>query len=87
MTLNILGTEYNVIFKDYTDEEYFALKGIDGYCNNYTKEIVVCNLKTYDEWRVILEQMVKGFELLSSDRVKSNDEEQLEKDTLILFGE
>lgn len=43
--------------------------------------------KTYDEWKVILEQMVKGFELLSSDRIKSDDEEQLEKDTLKLFGE
>lgn len=44
-------------------------------------------LKTYDEWKTILEQMVKGFELLSSDRIKSNDEEQLEIDALKLFGE
>ena len=42
---------------------------------------------SYDQWVDILEKMVKGFDLLSSDRIKTDDEEQLEKDALKLFSE
>ena len=43
--------------------------------------------ETYEEWRNILEQMVKGFELLASDRIKADDEIELEKKALQLFSE
>lgn len=42
---------------------------------------------SYEEWIKILENMVKGFELLSSDRIKTEDEEVLEREALKLFGE
>lgn len=39
----------------------------------------------FDEWKEILEKMVKGFELLSLDRIKTIDEEQIEQEALDLF--
>lgn len=40
---------------------------------------------TEEEWKNILDKMVKGFELISSDRIKSKDEEELEYEALDLF--
>ena len=40
----------------------------------------------YNEWENILKQMVDGFELISSDRMKTKDEDELEKKTLELFS-
>ena len=39
----------------------------------------------FDEWVSILERMVKGFELLSSDEVKTNDEYVIIEEALDLF--
>lgn len=46
-SVNVLGTEYRVLFKN--DEEVCADMGVEigdcgGYCNAYTKEIVIANL-------------------------------------------
>lgn len=42
---------------------------------------------TQEEWNDILKRMVNGFELLSSDRMKSDEEAQLEDDALDLFAQ
>lgn len=49
-TINILGTPYKIIVKNYDEDEAFDRRSIDGYCDSYTKEIVVCNMKTYKGW-------------------------------------
>lgn len=40
-----------------------------------------------EQWNYILNKMVKGFELLSNDNIKSEDEEKLEKEAWKLFSE
>lgn len=47
MKLNILGTEYSVSVKKYDEDEVFARRSIDGYCDSWTKQIVVCDVGTY----------------------------------------
>lgn len=50
MKVNILGTEYEIIVKAYDEEKSFKERGIDGYCDYYSKVIVVCDLNTNDKW-------------------------------------
>lgn len=50
MTVNILGTEYKIIVKKYDEDEAFARRSIDGYCDSFTKTIVVCDMNTYKGW-------------------------------------
>ena len=50
MKVNILGTEYTIIVKKYDEDEAFERRHIDGYCDGYTKEIVVCDMHTYKGW-------------------------------------
>lgn len=40
---------------------------------------------TYEEWEDILDQMLKGFELMSSDSIKTEDEEKIIDKSLDLF--
>lgn len=49
-TVNILGTRYLIRVRDYDDEEAFKRSSICGYCDAYTKEIVVCDMHTYKGW-------------------------------------
>ena len=42
MTITVLGTEYTILFKNRIDDS--GLDGYNGYCNCFTKEIVVCDL-------------------------------------------
>lgn len=46
-SVNILGTEYNVKIKKYDEDEIFAKDSVDGYCDIYEKEIVICEMSTY----------------------------------------
>lgn len=48
--INILGTEYSISIKSHEEDEAFARLKIDGYCDGFTKQIVICNLHTYDAW-------------------------------------
>ena len=48
--INVLGTEYQIIKKAYADEPTFAEKHIDGYCDSFQKQIVYCDLDTFDRW-------------------------------------
>ena len=50
MTVNILGTPYEIIVKKYDEEEAFDRRSIDGFCDGYAKEIVVCDMHTYKGW-------------------------------------
>lgn len=50
MTVNILGTDYEIIVKKYEDDEAFERNKICGYCNGYTKTIVVCDMATNKGW-------------------------------------
>ena len=50
--VNILGTEYTITFKG--DEEVCAVMGVEvgdcgGYCNEYSKLIVIANLDKCDD--------------------------------------
>lgn len=47
MTVNILGTEYKIVKKRYDEEEAFARRSIDGFCDSFTKQIIVCDMHTY----------------------------------------
>lgn len=46
----ILGTEYIIKMKKYTEDEAFDRRSISGYCDNCKKEIVVCDMTTYKGW-------------------------------------
>lgn len=50
MKVNILGTDYEIIVKKYDEEEAFARRSIDGFCDPYTKRIVLCDMSTYKGW-------------------------------------
>lgn len=50
MTVNVLGTEYSITVKKYEDDEAFQRLSIDGYCDGFTKQIVVCDMATYKGW-------------------------------------
>ena len=47
MKANILGTEYEVLYKNYNDEPYFEKYSCDGYCDSVTKQIVLCTANTH----------------------------------------
>lgn len=45
--INVLGTEYEVVFRDYNSLGIFKDQSIDGYCDSILRKIVVCNIATY----------------------------------------
>ena len=45
--VNILGTAYTIDVKAYNDDPAFTERSIDGYCDNLTKKIVVCDMDTW----------------------------------------
>ncbi len=49
MMINILGTYYTVIVKKHDEDPQFEHN--DGYCSSFAKEIVICDLKSRDEWK------------------------------------
>ncbi len=50
MKINILGTEYTITVKKYGDDEAFERRSIDGYCDSWTKQIVICDMSTCKGW-------------------------------------
>lgn len=48
--INILGSFYDLIIKKYDEDEDFEKRSISGYCNSYSKKIVICDMKTYKGW-------------------------------------
>ena len=51
MTVNILGTPYEIIVKKYNEDDCFKERSIDGYCDGFSKEIVVCDMATNEDWK------------------------------------
>lgn len=47
MKVKVLGTGYDIVFKDYKDDLLFKERDIDGYCDDVDKNIVVCNMKSH----------------------------------------
>lgn len=43
MTVNILGTEYKIYFRNEKDDDLLDGKGRDGYTDMSAHEIIVCN--------------------------------------------
>ena len=58
MTVNILGTPYEIIVKKYDEDETFERRSIVGFCDGYVKEIVVCDMHTYKGWENEAEKTV-----------------------------
>ena len=58
MTVNILGTPYEIIVKKYDEEEAFERRSIAGFCDGYVKEIVVCDMHTYKGWEQEAEKTI-----------------------------
>lgn len=59
MTVNVLGTQYTVEVKKYDDDTTFSEKSWSGYCSDYAKQIVICDMSTHKEFldSTNLEQM------------------------------
>lgn len=49
-TANILGAEYKIIKKSYGEEPAFCKNHICGYCDHFQKQIVYCDLDTFERW-------------------------------------
>lgn len=49
-SINVLGTNYEIIVKKCDDDKAFQQKNICGYCDAYLKQIVVCDPKTFAGW-------------------------------------
>ena len=71
MTLDILGTPYQVRYSDYDDTPFFKQHSCGGYCDANNKVIAVCNMKTYpsfeeesDEVLRIVEKEVLRHEII-----------------------
>ncbi len=47
MKLSILGTEYEVIRKNYADDPYFEAHGCNAYCDKLGKQLVICSADTH----------------------------------------
>lgn len=50
MNVNVLGTEYKISVKRYDEDETFTRESFVGYCDGYTKEIVICDMSTCKGW-------------------------------------
>ncbi len=50
LSINVLGTRYGVTVKSYDDDEGFKKSDIGGYCDTTNKEIVICDMTTFDGW-------------------------------------
>lgn len=51
MTVNVLGTEYTIIVKEYGEDKTFERYNANGYCSGIEKEIVLCDMATYPDWK------------------------------------
>lgn len=47
MKIDILGTDYEVAYKEYGEEPLFAKQSIDGYCDDVEKVLCIGRLHTF----------------------------------------
>ena len=50
MRVEVLGPYYKIIIKQYEEDSAFERRSIGAYCNGLTKEIVLCDMKSYKGW-------------------------------------
>lgn len=50
MVISILGTDYTIIEKTYSEDPSFYAKGLCGYCDYRKHLIVICDPKSYPGW-------------------------------------
>ena len=48
--VHVLGTEYEIVGRDYDDDPVFSENSWDGYTDSAENTIVYCNMKTYPGW-------------------------------------
>lgn len=61
MTVNVLGTPYEIITKKYTEDDLFKDQECDGYCVGATHKIVLCDLHSLDRWKNEAEETINEF--------------------------
>ena len=47
MRISVLGVEYEITKRKYDEDPFFAEKSYDGYCSEYGKKIVYCDMHTF----------------------------------------
>lgn len=48
--INILGSTYKIVIRDYDQDEFFKKDNLGGYCDVVLKCIVICNIGTRPDW-------------------------------------
>ncbi len=48
--VNILGMQYSITIKKYSEDEAFERYKANGYCSGVEKAIVLCDMTTYPDW-------------------------------------
>lgn len=74
MKINILGAEYTVNYCNYADKAIFEKRGICGYHDGTTKEIVIGKIGTFP-----------GFEEETEERCKQEEKEILRHEIVHAF--
>ena len=62
MTVNVLGTEYGILYKDYADDYMFTERHVDGYCDDVEKIIVIGNMQTFPNWERETEEYCEKYQ-------------------------
>ncbi len=50
MTINILGTDYAIEVRKYSEDASFGALRISGYSDDCTKKLVICDMATHPEY-------------------------------------
>ena len=48
--VSVLGREYTVIFRDYSEDPEFKKSNLMGYCDSRMAEIVICSLSSHPDF-------------------------------------
>lgn len=59
-TVDILGQPYDIIWKSYEDDQIFSKNKIEGFENRFTKQIVICDMRTHPNWKDEDEQTIQA---------------------------
>jgi len=51
MKINVLGTEYEIVYKGYSELRIFEDMGIEAYCDAISKKIIVGKINTFPDFR------------------------------------
>lgn len=59
-TVTVLGTPYTAEVRKYEDDPHFCKDGYCGYCDFYQKRIVLCDMKSKDDWQDEPEEKIRA---------------------------